>query len=143
MDGLKLNSALNDPDEIYKKYSDKIFEKIEANSQKLRERLMNAGKSEKDMHKVKEKCMRIAQKIMSGKKVTQEEKDYLRENDPELYALAMYARSLQKIIDNEEDNEDIYASSCNYNRKGKEDENFPPCYIFDDAGQGSCIFPDR
>lgn len=131
MDNISLNTAANNVDETYKKYCDKIFAKIEADSQKLREKVLSAGKSEKDLHKVKEKCMRIAQKLMSGKKVTQEEKDYLRENDPELYALAMYARTLQKIIDNEEESEDIYASSSNYTRKGREDESFPPCYVFD------------
>lgn len=129
MDNIDLNVTANSVDETYKKYCDKVFAKIEADSEKLREKIMSAGSSEKDLHKVKERCMRIASKIMSGKKVTQEEKDYLKEHDPELYALAMYARSLQKKVDNEDE---AYASSSNYTRKGKEDEKFPPCYVFEE-----------
>ena len=103
---------------------------IKAEAEKLSEKLAKANESEKDHKKVKAKCMQIYSKIVSGKKVTFAELEYLKENDYELYALAMFERSLQN--NNKNGGSECIASG-NYKRNGKEDEEFPQNYILEES----------
>ena len=51
--------------------------------------------------KAKMKCLEIAMRIMQGKRVPPQDEQYLMENDPEGYKLAMAARSMVKVEDEE------------------------------------------
>ena len=64
--------------------------------------LLRKEKKETAQYDVQGKCMRIASKIIRGKKVTVEEMRFLLQNDPGLYFLAL----MMRLPDNEDEDDD-------------------------------------
>lgn len=79
--------------------------KKEEKSNGILDMLDGAGKEELDAQtealKTQQKCMEIAMRIMQGKRVPPEDEQYLMEHDPDGYKLAMAARALVKVDDEE------------------------------------------
>ena len=69
---------------------------------KLITELLRKEKKETAQYDVQGKCMRIASKIIRGKKVTVEEMRFLLQNDPGLYFLAL----MMRIPENDDEDDD-------------------------------------
>ena len=123
------NNNINKNEENYNKAYNAFFQKINSNMEEMRKKISEAKspKSENNQRKIKQKCHQIASRILAGQKVSQKDKDYLKENDPELYAYVMYIVMLQK--NNENKNNAI--PSFSYTSDGVEESSNSECIYYD------------